>query len=57
VGREISGYKLGGDAANPTRVSRVSSSDEEESLAEALKVMGHERGLELVAAAMISATC
>jgi hypothetical protein len=57
VGRAMSGYKLGGVAAKLTSVSKVSNSEEEESLAEALKVMGHERGLELVAAAMISATC
>jgi hypothetical protein len=41
----------------PTRVSSVRSSEADESLAAALKVMGHTSGLELAAAVMISATC
>ncbi len=57
VGRAISGYRLRGVSAKATRVSRVSSSEEEESLAEALKVTGHAIGLDRVAAATMSATC
>jgi hypothetical protein len=57
VGRAISGYKLRGSTAKPTRVSRVRSSEAEESLVVALKVMGHVSGLEAVATEMMSATC
>jgi hypothetical protein len=56
VGRAMSGYSARGASAKPTRVSKARSSDEDESLALTLKVMGHLRGLEVVAALMTSTT-
>jgi hypothetical protein len=57
VGRATRGYRSRGDLAKPTRVSSVSGSDEGESLAVVLKVIGHGSGLELVARSTTLAIC